>query len=86
LAQRHGERPDDWRLNSFLATTDRDPVESLTGNYPKRWHLDEARRREDLEVLTPPREMPLDSAGDLPDSVFDEASGFLECGDSSPLS
>lgn len=41
LAQRHGERPDDWHLNSFLATTDRDPVESLTGNYPKRWHIEE---------------------------------------------
>jgi hypothetical protein len=32
-------------------------------------YLDEAQRREDLEVLTPPREMPLDAAGDLPDTL-----------------
>jgi hypothetical protein len=29
-------------------------------------YLDEARRRDDLEVLTPPRDLPLDAAGNLP--------------------
>ncbi|MCX7424688.1 MAG: [Fe-S]-binding protein, partial [Planctomycetia bacterium] len=32
-------------------------------------YLDEARRREDLEVVTPLRELPLDSAGNLPDTL-----------------
>jgi hypothetical protein len=29
-------------------------------------YLDEARRREDLEIITPPRALPLDANGDLP--------------------
>jgi hypothetical protein len=41
LVQRQGERPDQWRFNSFLSTTDRDPVRALTLDYPKRWHLEE---------------------------------------------
>jgi hypothetical protein len=41
LVQRQGERPDQWHFNSFLSTTDRDPVEALTRDYPKRWHLEE---------------------------------------------
>jgi len=39
--QRQGERPDEWHFNSFLSTTDRDPVGALTGEYPKRWHAEE---------------------------------------------
>ena len=41
LVQRLGERPDQWHFNSFLSTTDRDPVDALTRDYPKRWHLEE---------------------------------------------
>ncbi len=33
-------------------------------------YLDEARQRRDLEILTEPRELPFDSAGNLPDSQF----------------
>ena len=29
-------------------------------------YLDEARERQDLEILTPPRELPFDAAGNLP--------------------
>jgi len=41
LVQRHGERPDEWRFNSFLSTTARKPVDALTRDYPKRWHIEE---------------------------------------------
>ena len=41
LVQRHGERPDEWHFNSFLSTTDRNPVDALTGDYPNRWHIEE---------------------------------------------
>jgi hypothetical protein len=37
-------------------------------------YLDEARRRDDLEVLTEPRELPFDAAGNLPE--VEEGSGF----------
>jgi hypothetical protein len=41
LVQRQGERPDQWYFNAFLSTTDRDPVEALTCEFPKRWHVEE---------------------------------------------
>ncbi len=41
LAQRTGERPEDWHFNSFFSTTDRNAVDSLTRDYPKRWHAEE---------------------------------------------
>jgi hypothetical protein len=41
LVQRQGEHPDQWHFNSFISTTDRDPVEALTQEYPKRWHQEE---------------------------------------------
>jgi hypothetical protein len=41
LVQRHGERPDDWHLNSFCSTTDRDIVNALCNDYPKRWRIEE---------------------------------------------
>jgi hypothetical protein len=39
--QRQGERPDQWHFNAFLSTTDRDPVDPLSRDYPKRWHIEE---------------------------------------------
>jgi hypothetical protein len=41
LAQRQGERPDQWHFNSFFSTTQRDHVNALTRDYPKRWHAEE---------------------------------------------
>jgi hypothetical protein len=41
LAQRTGERPSDYHFGAFLSTTDRDEVEALTLDYPKRWHVEE---------------------------------------------
>ena len=41
LVQRHGERPEDWHFNAFLSTTNRDPVNALTRDFPKRWHIEE---------------------------------------------
>jgi hypothetical protein len=39
--QRQGERPQDWTFNAFLSTTNRDEVDTLTRDYPKRWHVEE---------------------------------------------
>jgi hypothetical protein len=41
FAQRNGEKPDDCRFGAFLSTTDRDEVDALTLDYPKRWHVEE---------------------------------------------
>jgi hypothetical protein len=41
LVQRQGERSDQWYFTSFLSTTDREPVDALTRDYPKRWHVEE---------------------------------------------
>ena len=41
FVQRHGERPEEWQFNAFLSTTDRDPIEALTRDYPQRWHIEE---------------------------------------------
>jgi hypothetical protein len=41
FVQRFGERPDDYRYNSFLCTRDTDEAELLTADYPKRWHIEE---------------------------------------------
>ena len=41
FAQRTGEKPDEYRFGAFLSTTDRDEVEALTLDYPKRWHVEE---------------------------------------------
>ena len=41
LVQRQGEQTEHWHYNSFLSTTDRDSVNALTRDYPKRWHLEE---------------------------------------------
>jgi hypothetical protein len=39
--QRQGERPEEHRFKAFLSTTDRDEVEAMTGDFPKRWHVEE---------------------------------------------
>lgn len=41
LVQRSGEKPGDYHLKAFLATTERDEVDTLTLDYPKRWHVEE---------------------------------------------
>jgi len=41
MAQRFGERPQDYSFNSFLCTGDREEVDALTLEYPKRWHVEE---------------------------------------------
>jgi hypothetical protein len=41
FAQRTGERPEDYRFQAFLSTTDRDEVDAMTLEYPKRWHVEE---------------------------------------------
>jgi len=41
LVQRHGERAEEWYFNGFFSTTDRDPVDALTRDYPNRWHIEE---------------------------------------------
>lgn len=40
-AQREGERPEDHHFKAFLSTKDGDEVEELTGDFPKRWHVEE---------------------------------------------
>jgi hypothetical protein len=39
--QRQGERPEEHHFKAFLSTTDRDEVETLTEDFPKRWHIEE---------------------------------------------
>ncbi len=41
FVQRSGEKSDDCHRNAFLSTTDRDEVDTLTLDYPKRWHVEE---------------------------------------------
>jgi hypothetical protein len=41
FVQRTGERPEDYRFGAFISTTDRDEVDTLTLDYPKRWHVEE---------------------------------------------
>ena len=39
--QRFGEPPAACKFNAFLCTADRDELEALTTDYPKRWHVEE---------------------------------------------
>ena len=41
FVERFGERSEDWKYKGFLCTTDRDEVDSLTVDFPKRWHVEE---------------------------------------------
>jgi hypothetical protein len=41
FVQRTGEKPNDYRFGAFLSTADREEVDTLTLDYPKRWHIEE---------------------------------------------
>ncbi|MDP6252939.1 MAG: hypothetical protein QGI20_13460 [Verrucomicrobiota bacterium] len=41
FVQRTGEQEDDWRFKAFLSTADRDEIDPLTSEFPKRWHVEE---------------------------------------------
>lgn len=41
FVQRTGERPEEYRFGAFLSTSDREEVDTLTLDYPKRWHVEE---------------------------------------------
>ena len=41
FVQRSGERPDAYHFKAFLATADREEVDTLSRDYPKRWHVEE---------------------------------------------
>jgi hypothetical protein len=44
--QRFGEPPAECKYNAFLCTAERDELEALTDDYPKRWHVEEFFNRE----------------------------------------
>lgn len=39
--QRFGEPPAECKFNAFLCTAERDELQALTDDYPKRWHVEE---------------------------------------------
>jgi hypothetical protein len=39
--QRFGEPPGECKCNAFLGTAERDELQALTDDYPKRWHVEE---------------------------------------------
>ena len=39
--QREGERPNDYEFKAFLCTAQRNQVEALYKEFPKRWHIEE---------------------------------------------
>jgi hypothetical protein len=41
FVQRSGERSDECFYKGFLSTRDRDEVDALTRDFPKRWHVEE---------------------------------------------
>jgi hypothetical protein len=41
FVERFGERSDEFRYKGFLSTSDRDEVEALVTDFPKRWHVEE---------------------------------------------
>jgi hypothetical protein len=41
LVERYGERSDEFRYKGFLCTSDREEVDALTRDFPKRWHVEE---------------------------------------------
>ena len=41
LIQRTGETPETYEFTGFLSTADRDELDDLTLEYPKRWHVEE---------------------------------------------
>jgi hypothetical protein len=46
FVQRSGERRRDWDYKAFLCTHDRDEVDALSLDYPKRWHVEEFFNRD----------------------------------------
>jgi hypothetical protein len=46
LVQRFGEPPGECKFNAFLSTGERDELEALTDDYPKRWHIEEFFNRD----------------------------------------
>ncbi|MCU0962029.1 MAG: transposase [Pirellulaceae bacterium] len=41
FVERFGERADEWSYQGFLSTSDREEVDALTRDFPKRWHVEE---------------------------------------------
>ena len=41
FVERYGERSDDYHYKGFLSTSDREEVDALTRDFPKRWHVEE---------------------------------------------
>jgi hypothetical protein len=41
FVERFGERSDEFRYKGFLSTNDREEVEALVTDFPKRWHVEE---------------------------------------------
>ncbi len=41
FVQRNGECANEWFFKGFLSTSDRDEVQALTQDFPKRWHVEE---------------------------------------------
>ena len=41
FVQRNGECPNEWSFKGFLSTNDRDEIQALTRDFPKRWHVEE---------------------------------------------
>lgn len=41
FVQRVEEKPEKYRYHAYVSTTDRDEVECLTLDFPKRWHVEE---------------------------------------------
>src|SRR5206468_457715 len=41
LVQRFGERVEDFKFGAFVCTGQRDEMELLTQDYPRRWHVEE---------------------------------------------
>lgn len=41
FVQRFGETPSKWRFNAYLCTAERNEIQLLTHDYPKRWHIEE---------------------------------------------
>jgi hypothetical protein len=44
--QRFGEPPGECKFNAFLCTAERDELQALTDDFPKRWHVEEFFNRE----------------------------------------
>ena len=41
FVERYGERCEEWRYKGFLSTSDREEVDALVIDFPKRWHVEE---------------------------------------------